>query len=179
MNKNKLLLWKSVLILLLLLSAMLPVQARNCPKFARNYTWELSYRAGFINGENVSDFYEYDSSPAGKISPTEWNFLVNSPAPHCGVCNSPFPDIFYTVITNACGNLSFQLPFPFTIALVDSNGRKTGQTVDKVYQLECRGLMKRNKRINATCSGTFLPIGNINGTLTVTGTLSGLPGSGN
>ena len=42
MKKNKLLLWKSVPFLLLLLSTGLPMQAENCPGFAKKYKMTVS-----------------------------------------------------------------------------------------------------------------------------------------
>jgi len=57
MNKNKLLLWSSTLVALLLLSTSLPVQASNCPKLARRYNVSVYSIKGVFTPEVGASTY--------------------------------------------------------------------------------------------------------------------------
>ena len=157
MNKSKLMLWGSALVLLLLLNTRLPVQARNCPKFFIHYHLLLTYT---VQGEDVtSGSYNYLFYPEGKVSPTESNVFI-TPKGYGFAVNK-------YVVTNECGNLSFKLPFPYPIHIIDSNGQ-TVQTLNDTFLLDCRGLLNLKRRLNATCNGTFF-IPEVNKSITITG----------
>ena len=128
MNKNKLLLWKSVPFLLLLLSTGLPMQAENCPGFAKKYKGTYSQspvtEGGFsVGGHPIFTIKRLTSDQYVRI-----NLRTGE----------------QTLVTKECGNISYSQT---------ANG--TTDCGEISVDIVCDGFIRPNMAVQGTCVFSF------------------------
>ncbi len=140
MNKNKLLLIFCCLQLLLIL--IIPVNAACNRQFANVTFISIDYTIT-TSTENVAGNCKTSIKKSVRVGKDETKFRV---AP----CFSG--DQFYdTVITNNCGELSFDFKVPFT-----ARNTNTGEELEIIANTSCKGFLTRKRQINALCNDALV-----------------------